>query len=113
DDAERADWTLPQRIETALSDMGLPGHAPSRTLSNLSGGQRTRVALAALVLAQPDLILLDEPTNNLDAEGRAAVIALLHRWRGAAIVVSHDRALLREMDAIVELTSLGATLYGG
>jgi len=113
EDAEKADWTLPGRIETALEDMGLPAWEPSRPLATLSGGQRTRVALAALVLAQPDLILLDEPTNNLDAEGRASVIGLLRRWRGSAIVVSHDRALLREMDAIVELTTLGATLYGG
>src|SRR5690606_31933330 len=70
-------------------------------------------ALAALILAEPALILLDEPTNNLDAEGRAAVAELLARWRGAAIVVSHDRALLETMDGIVELTGLGASSYGG
>ena len=113
DDAADADWTLPGRIETALDDVGLLAYAPDRPLSTLSGGQRTRLALARLILAQPDIILLDEPTNNLDADGRRAVVDLLHRWRGAAIVVSHDRALLREMDAIVELTTLGATSYGG
>ncbi|MGB3338616.1 MAG: ABC-F family ATP-binding cassette domain-containing protein [Devosia sp.] len=113
EDAGEADWTLPGRIETALADAGLPGYAPDRPLATLSGGQRTRLALAGLILAAPDIILLDEPTNNLDAEGRQAVIGLLHQWRGAAIVVSHDRALLREMDAIVELTTLRATRYGG
>ena len=113
DDAGEADWTLPGRIETALADVGLPAYAPDRPLTTLSGGQRTRLALARLILAQPDIILLDEPTNNLDADGRRAVVDLLHRWRGAAIVVSHDRALLREMDAIVELTTLGGTTYGG
>jgi ATPase subunit of ABC transporter with duplicated ATPase domains len=113
DDAAEADWTLPGRMETALADVGLPVYAPDRPLSTLSGGQRTRLALARLILAQPDIILLDEPTNNLDSDGRRAVVDLLHHWRGAAIVVSHDRALLREMDAIVELTSLGATTYGG
>ena len=113
DDAGEADWTLPGRIETALADVGLPAYAPDRPLATLSGGQRTRLALARLILAEPDIILLDEPTNNLDADGRLAVVDLLHRWRGAAIVVSHDRALLREMDAIVELTTLGATTYGG
>ena len=56
---------------------------------------------------------MDEPTNNLDAEGRVAVAAMLERWRGGALVVSHDRALLRRMDRIVELTSLGAEVYGG
>jgi ATPase subunit of ABC transporter with duplicated ATPase domains len=113
EDAGEADWSLPGRIETALADVGLPAYAPERPLSTLSGGQRTRLALARLILASPDIILLDEPTNNLDADGRQAVVDLLHRWRGAAIVVSHDRALLREMDAIVELTTLGATSYGG
>jgi ATPase subunit of ABC transporter with duplicated ATPase domains len=69
--------------------------------------------LAALVLDAPDSILLDEPTNNLDADGRAAVRDLLAGWKGGAIVVSHDRALLESMDRIVELTTLGANSYGG
>ena len=107
-----ADWTLGARIEAALGRVDL--HAtPATPLPTLSGGQRTRAALAGLVLAQPDFILLDEPTNNLDRAGRAAVIDLLAGWRSGAIVVSHDRELLETMDAIVELTSLGATRYGG
>jgi ATPase subunit of ABC transporter with duplicated ATPase domains len=57
--------------------------------------------------------LLDEPTNNLDREGRDAVRDLLRNWRGGAVVVSHDRELLEEMDAIVELTAQGAARYGG
>jgi ATPase subunit of ABC transporter with duplicated ATPase domains len=113
DDSTEADWTLRGRIESALKTCALPPLEPTRRIATLSGGQRTRLALATLILDEPDIILLDEPTNNLDAEGRAAVVELLHRWRGAAIVVSHDRALLREMDAIVELTTLGATTYGG
>lgn len=113
DDAGDADWTLPSRIEAVFGEVGLPVYDPTRPLSSLSGGQRTRLSLARLILDAPDMILLDEPTNNLDAEGRQAVIDLLARWRGGAIVVSHDRSLLREMDAIVELTSLGATTYGG
>ena len=82
-------------------------------LGPLSGGQITRARLAALLFAEPDFLLLDEPTNNLDRDGRRAVIDLLAAWRGGAIVVSHDRALLETMDAIVELTSLGGTRYGG
>jgi ATPase subunit of ABC transporter with duplicated ATPase domains len=111
-DLQAADWTLPSRIATALNGVGLDV-APDRRLSTLSGGQRTRVQLAALLLDEPEMILLDEPTNNLDADGRAAVVEMLRKWRGGAIVVSHDRALLREMDAIVELTTLGAKTYGG
>lgn len=112
-DTEAADWALPARIEQALADIGLPPLEVDRPLATLSGGQRTRLALAALVVRAPDIILLDEPTNNLDADGRETVAALLRKWRKAAIVVSHDRAQLREMDAIVELTSLGARTYGG
>src|SRR5690606_15596852 len=105
DELAEADWTLEARLEAALAQLGLPV-TPDTLLSTLSGGQRTRAALAALVFAEPDLILLDEPPNNVDIEGGAAVAALLAGWRGTAIVVSHGRGLLSEVDAIVELTSL-------
>lgn len=112
EELSEADWTLETRLASALADLGLEIE-PDTPLEGLSGGQRTRAGLAALVLAEPDFILLDEPTNNLDAEGRDAVIALLERWRKGALVVSHDRDLLDRMNAIVELTSLAATRYGG
>jgi ATPase subunit of ABC transporter with duplicated ATPase domains len=113
DDLAAADWTLESRIEAALADVGLPGLDPDRLAATLSGGEQTRVRLAALLLEAPDLLVLDEPTNHLDADGRAAIADLLARWKGGAVVVSHDRALLRRMDRIVELSSLGAAVYGG
>jgi ATPase subunit of ABC transporter with duplicated ATPase domains len=112
-DLERADWDLPSRLAAALHEMGLAGLSPDRPAETLSGGEATRAALARLIVAAPDFILMDEPTNNLDAGGRAAVAAMLEGWRGGALVVSHDRALLRRMDRILELTTLGAVLYGG
>ncbi|QBY01511.1 ABC-F family ATP-binding cassette domain-containing protein [Rhodophyticola sp. CCM32] len=112
DDLATADWTLPARIETALGRFGLDT-GPETALSTLSGGQQTRARLAALIFADPAFLLLDEPTNTLDQDGRAAVIALLQGWQAGAIVVSHDRDLLDNMDRITELTSLGATSYGG
>ncbi len=112
DELADADWTLPARVETALSRCGLAVE-PQTPLATLSGGERERAALAALVFSAPDVLLLDEPTNNLDEAGRKAVRDLLGNWTGGAIVVSHDRELLEEMDAIVELTSLGARRYGG
>lgn len=112
DDIARADWTLPDRIAAALSRLGLDV-PPDMPLAALSGGQRTRAGLAAQVFAAPDILLLDEPTNNLDRPGRAAVADLLDGWTGGAIVASHDRDLLDRMDAIVELSALGATRYGG
>ncbi len=107
-----ADWTIESRMASALGRVGLDA-PPETPLIALSGGQRTRAGLAALVYAEPDFILLDEPTNNLDREGRTAVVELLAGWRAGAVVVSHDRELLETMDAIVELTTLGATRYGG
>lgn len=112
DDIAAIDWTLETRLEAALARLG-SDPSPETELSCLSGGQITRVRLAALVFAEPDFLLLDEPTNNLDQDGRRAVTDLLASWRGGAIVVSHDRRLLETMDAIVELTSLGAMRYGG
>jgi ATPase subunit of ABC transporter with duplicated ATPase domains len=107
-----ADWTLEARIASALGCF-VPNAGPQTRLATLSGGQRTRVGLAALIFAEPDFLLLDEPTNNLDRNGRKAVIELLANWQAGAIVVSHDRELLETMDAIVELTSLGGARYGG
>lgn len=112
DELVEADWTLEARAVDALASLGLDVPLDA-SLTTLSGGQQTRAALAGISLAQPDFLLLDEPTNNLDAEGRAAVRDMLANWRAGAIVVSHDRDLLDDMDAIVELTSLGATRYGG
>ncbi len=113
DDLDKADWTLEARVMTALAGAGLPDVALDRELPTLSGGQATRVALAALVFAEPDMLLLDEPTNNLDIDGRAIVADMLASWSGGAVVVSHDRGLLRRMDRIVELSSLGARVFGG
>ncbi|MBN9525624.1 MAG: ABC-F family ATP-binding cassette domain-containing protein [Alphaproteobacteria bacterium] len=112
DELSRADWTIEERIAAALARVGLDAQIGT-CLAALSGGQRTRASLAAVTFAEPDFLLLDEPTNNLDRAGRQAVVDLLAGWRAGAVVVSHDRELLEEMDAIVELTTLGATRYGG
>lgn len=113
DDLAEADWSLEARLDDVLAEVGLAGLATDRRTASLSGGEQTRLRLAALFLGRPDLILLDEPTNNLDAEGRAIVTEAITRWPGGAVVVSHDRALLRRMDRIVELSGLGAATYGG
>jgi ATPase subunit of ABC transporter with duplicated ATPase domains len=113
EDLAEADWTLEARIAVALAEVDLAGVALTRPLASLSGGEQTRLRLAALLLDQPDLLVLDEPTNHLDAEGRVIVAGVLERWQGGAVVVSHDRSLLRRMDRIIELSSLGAATYGG
>ncbi|BAK68527.1 putative ABC transporter ATP-binding protein [Sphingobium sp. SYK-6] len=114
EDAAEADWTLRERLDGALADAGLAGLPPHRDVASLSGGERTRLALAAMLLPGPDLLLLDEPTNNLDEEGRQAVATLLARWPGGALVASHDRGLLEGMDRIVQLAPSGiVTVTGG
>lgn len=113
EDFERADWTLEERVASALNGVGLSRLPLDRTMGSLSGGERMRVGLAGLEIAAPDLLLLDEPTNNLDAAGRAAVKALIAGWRGGVLVASHDRDLLEMMDRIVELTPIGVTVFGG
>ena len=113
DDLAEADWSLETRIDEALGEVGLRGLALDRPTASLSGGEQTRLRLAGLLVAAPDLILLDEPTNHLDAEARRIVAEVLGRWKGGAVVVSHDRDLLRRMDRIVGLSSLGASVYGG
>jgi len=112
DELAEADWTLRGRAVETLAKVGLRAGLDA-SLSTLSGGQRTRAALAGLLFARPDFILLDEPTNNLDRDGRRALGDLLAGWRGGALVVSHDRQLLDAMDTIVELGGLGAARYGG
>lgn len=107
-----ADWTLEERLEQALAVTRLD-LAPETRLAQLSGGQHTRLALAALVFKNPDILLLDEPTNHLDRDGRKAVIDFLSGWKGCAIVVSHDRELLETMDVIAEAGPGGVTRYGG
>ena len=113
DDATGADWMLETRVQAALVEAGLPSLPLNRPIASLSGGERTRVALARLLIEAPDVLLLDEPTNNLDADGRQAVAHLLERWQGGILVASHDRALLERVDRIVELTSIGITIFGG
>jgi len=112
DELASADWTLEARMAAALNRTGLDVAAQT-PLAALSGGQRTRAGLAALVFTEPDFLLLDEPTNNLDREGREAVIGLISGWRAGAIIISHDRELLESVDAVVELTTRSATRYGG
>lgn len=113
DDAAAADWTLGERLGQALARVGLDQVDPRQALDTLSGGQRTRLALARVLLEAPDILLLDEPTNNLDGAGRALVADLLREWRGCVVVASHDRALLEDVDAIVDIANGSASVFGG
>ena len=112
-DFDLARWSLPADADAALARIGLSGLALDRPLNRLSGGQRARVVLASAWLERPQYLLMDEPTNNLDAEGRDAVYAMLADWPGGILVASHDRALLERVDRILALEQGGWSLFGG
>ncbi|HKZ19889.1 MAG TPA: energy-dependent translational throttle protein EttA [Acidimicrobiia bacterium] len=85
-------WDLDRQVEIAMDALRLPpGEAP---VSNLSGGERRRVALCRLLLSHPDLLLLDEPTNHLDAESVAWLEHFLADYTGTVIAITHDRYFL-------------------
>jgi ATP-binding cassette subfamily F protein 3 len=91
-------YHLDQRVEETLSGLGVPREDWDRPPTRLSGGEQTRVALARLLVQDPDLLLLDEPTNHLDLAALEWLEAYLTRREGALLVASHDRAFL---DAVV------------
>ena len=113
DDLAQADWTLEARLHQAMAHMGLGALDFHQPTASLSGGELTRLRLARLWFEAPDLILMDEPTNHLDEAGRQAVRHMVSQWPGGLAIISHDRDLLRQMDQIIELSPLGARVYGG
>ncbi len=104
-DFEQAEgqWLIRDTLQRALNSCGLDALRPDDSIERLSGGELTRVALVGAFLSGAQGLLLDEPTNHLDAQARAWLRDRLSQWRGGAIIVSHDRALLDEMDEIVAL----------
>ncbi len=87
-------YLIDQRIRFVLTGLGLDEALWQAPLSHLSGGQRTRVSLGRLLLEEPDVLLLDEPTNHLDVRSLGWLEGVLTGWKGALIVVSHDRYFL-------------------
>jgi len=85
-------WDLDRRVDIALDALRCP--PAEAAVTNLSGGERRRVALCRLLLEKPDLLLLDEPTNHLDAESVSWLETTLREYQGAVLVVTHDRYFL-------------------
>ncbi|PJJ70427.1 macrolide transport system ATP-binding/permease protein [Sediminihabitans luteus] len=122
--AEQADvWSADVRAARTLAGLGLDGVDRERPVARMSGGQRTRLGLAALLIRQPGALLLDEPTNHLDDDAAEFLATALRALPGAVLLASHDRVFLDEVcTEIVDLdptqaaTSAGRTgltVYGG
>ena len=110
---------LDERLPVVLADLGLNTDTVQPTsslMSDLSGGQAARVGLAALVLSRFDIVLLDEPTNDLDLDGLARLEQFVRDLRGGVVLVSHDREFLaRSVTRVLELdlAQNNTTVFGG
>lgn len=119
--AIKSDWfkdnggyEIETRIRSVLHGMGFGTFPPDTAISSLSGGQKTRLALARILLQAPDLLMLDEPTNHLDIETLTWLEDYLRNYSGALLVVSHDRYFLdRLVTTIVEIERHQSRRYTG
>ena len=104
----------PARAAKILVGLGFDEDMQARPLDSFSGGWRMRVALAALLFSDPDLLLLDEPSNHLDLEATLWLESFLKAYRGTMLVVSHERDLLNNVvDHVLHLDHGQTTLYQG
>ena len=107
------DWTFEERCNEALHYWQLTDLDLTQKLETLSGGQKTKVFLAGISIHQPELVLLDEPSNHLDTTGRQLLYHFIQSTSATLMVVSHDRKLLNLLDIVCELSKRGIAMYGG
>ncbi|SHE80160.1 ATPase components of ABC transporters with duplicated ATPase domains [Pedobacter caeni] len=107
------DWAIEERCQEAFAHWKLDGLRLDQKMENLSGGQKTKVFLAGIRIHQPEIVLLDEPSNHLDAWSRERLYNDILSARKTFVVVSHDRTLLNHLSVVFELGQHGITVYGG
>ncbi|MGW7414793.1 ribosomal protection-like ABC-F family protein [Streptomyces sp. NPDC054863] len=101
---DRGGYEADARVDAALHGLGLARITRDRVLGSLSGGEQSRLALACVLAAAPELLLLDEPTNHLDRHATAWLEDRLRAHRGTVVAVTHDRAFLeRVTDTVLEV----------
>ena len=97
-------YTYENKVDQVLDGLGFTRQEQAAPVMHLSGGQSTRAALGKLLLQEPDLLLLDEPTNHLDLEALEWLETYLNDWKGAMVIVAHDRYFLdKVVSRIIEL----------
>jgi ATP-binding cassette subfamily F protein 3 len=111
---EAEGYSVEHDVRTVLLRMGFAEEEFSRQTALLSGGEKTRLALARLLLEEPDLLILDEPTNHLDLQATEWIEDWIRGYHGAVLLVSHDRAFLENTaERVVDLRDGVAKLYPG
>ena len=107
-------FQLDEKIKKVLSMLGFTKEDMKRNYNKLSGGEKTRVELAKILLEKPDLLILDEPTNHLDINSLEWLEEYLRRYKGTILVTSHDRYFLDKIvTSILELRDGKSTIYSG
>lgn len=110
----RDGYIIDVKIRQVLNGMGFGGTPTDRIVSSLSGGEKTRLALAKLLLEQPNLLILDEPTNHLDFQTLMWLEDYLKGYKGSILIVSHDRYFLNKVcTRICEIENGKLTSYNG
>ena len=107
-------WNLEKKINSVLSGLGFRDHQFKMSMKSFSGGWRMRVALAKILIKDPDILFLDEPTNHLDLDAIIWLESFISKWSGSLILISHDRAFLdRAINNILEIDLKKVVLYKG
>ncbi len=107
------DWDVESRAIAELSAIGLDDLELDRRVGEVSGGEATLLAIVAQLMKRPGLLILDEPTNNLDQRVRGLLFDAIDRFGGSVLIVSHDLELLERVDTTVELYRGGLRTFGG
>ncbi|GAA5100815.1 ATP-binding cassette domain-containing protein [Wohlfahrtiimonas larvae] len=106
-------WCIQDEALNLLAELSLSHVTLTTAMQQLSGGEQMRIRIAAAFLSQAQILILDEPSNHLDYHYKQVLWSMIQSWQGQVIIITHDRYLLNQVNAIVELSTKGLTAYSG